>query len=75
MRTETVEKIATKTERLSADQQDEILQFVESFEPPQRSLHDIWLEVSKDMPNDAFDNIPTDASFHLNHYLYGSPKK
>ncbi|CAN5620854.1 hypothetical protein BH10ACI3_BH10ACI3_08240 [soil metagenome] len=75
MRTETVEKIVEKAERLSAEQQDEILQFVEKFDPPQRNLHEIWLEISKDAPKDLSDNMPTDASFNLNHYLYGAPKK
>lgn len=75
MRTETAKKIAEKVGKLSAEQQDKILQFVETFDPPTRTLHDIWLEVSKDMPDDAFADIPTDASYNLNHYLYGSPKK
>jgi hypothetical protein len=75
MRTETVKKIAEKAGRLSAEQQDRVLQFVETLEPPRRTLHEIWLEISKDAPNDLFENIPTDASFNLNHYLYGAPKK
>ena len=75
MRTDTIEKIAEKAGRLSAEQQDKILHFVETFEAPRRTLHEIWIEISKDMPQDAFDSIPTDASYNLNHYLYGSPKK
>ena len=75
MRTETLEKIAEKAGKLSAEQQDKILQFVETFEPPRRNLHEIWLEISKDAPKELFDNMPTDASYNLNHYLYGAPKK
>ncbi len=75
MRTEIIEKIAKKAGRLSTEEQGKILEFVESFEPSRRTLHDIWLEISKDMPEDAFADIPTDASYNLNHYLYGSPKK
>ncbi len=73
--TDTVEKIAKKAGRLSPEQQDKILEFVETFEPSQRTLHDIWIEISKDMPEDIFADIPTDASYNLNHYLYGSAKK
>jgi hypothetical protein len=75
MQTETANKITDKVKRLSIEQQEEVLEFVDKFKPVRRSLLDIWQEISKDVPQEEFDKIPTDASVNLDHYLYGVPKK
>lgn len=75
MQSDIAERISNRVKRLSAEQQEEVLDFVEKLEPPRRSLLDIWREVSKDLPQEELDKIPTDASINLDHYLYGAPKK
>ncbi len=75
MQTETLEKIAEKVKVLSAEQQEQVLEFVEKLEPPRRTLWEIWKEHLKDIPEEELDKIPTDASVNLDHYLYGAPKK
>ena len=33
------------------------------------------LEMQKDMPPEAWDNLPTDLAKNKKHYLYGHPKE
>jgi hypothetical protein len=75
MQTETLEKIAEKVRVLSAEQQAQVLEFVEKLEPQKRTPWQIWQEHLKDIPDEELDKIPTDASVNLDHYLYGAPKK
>ncbi len=75
MQTETLEKISQKVKVLSAEQQEQVLEFVEKLEPPRRTLWEIRNEHLKDIPEEELDKIPTDASVNLDHYLYGAPKK
>ena len=75
MQTETLEKIAEKVKVLSAEQQEQVLEFVENLEPEKRTPWQIWQEHLKDIPEEELDKIPTDASINLDHYLYGAPKK
>jgi len=75
MQTETLEKISQKVKVLSAEQQEQVLEFVEKLEPPRRTLWEIRKEHLKDIPEEELDKIPTDASVNLDHYLYGAPKK
>jgi len=75
MQTDVVEKIAEKVKVLSTEQQAQVLEFVEKLEPPRRTLWEMWKEHLKDIPEEELDQIPTDASVNLDHYLYGAPKK
>lgn len=75
MQTDVAEKIAEKVKVLSAEQQEKVLEFVETIEPPRRTLWEIWKEHLKDIPEKELDKIPTDASANLDHYLYSAPKK
>ncbi len=75
MRTDVTEKISEKVKVLSADQKEKVLEFVENLEPPRRTLWEIWKEHLKDIPEEEFDKIATDASVNLDHYLSGAPKK
>ncbi len=75
MQTDVVEKIAEKVKVLSAEQQEQVLEFVENLKPQKRTPWQIWQEQLKDIPEEELDKIPTDASINLDHYLYGAPKK
>jgi hypothetical protein len=76
MQTEIVEKIATHVTRLSAEQQEEVLEFVQKFDPPhQTTLWDAVKDLVADIPDDVLDKLPTDGSENHDHYLYGAPKK
>jgi hypothetical protein len=75
MRTETVEKIARKSELLSAEQQAKVLEFVEGFDAAPRSLYDIVRNLVEEIPEDVLNRLPTDGSINHDHYLYGAPKK
>jgi hypothetical protein len=75
MQTDVVEKIAEKVKVLSAEQQEQVLEFVENLKPQKRTPWQIWQEQLKDIPEEELDKIPTDASINLDHYIYGAPKK
>jgi hypothetical protein len=75
MQTDVVETIAEKVKVLSAEQQEQVLEFVENLKPQKRTPWQIWQEQLKDIPEEELDKIPTDASINLDHYIYGAPKK
>ena len=40
-----------------------------------RDIQDILLEIASKIPKEDLENIPSDLSENLDHYLYGFPKK
>lgn len=40
-----------------------------------RPMWQVVEEVNADLPADTWDNVPTDGSLNLDHYLYGAPKR
>ncbi|HXM46955.1 MAG TPA: hypothetical protein VN956_03730 [Pyrinomonadaceae bacterium] len=40
-----------------------------------RSIWEIVEEVNARLPADTWENVPTDGSINLDHYLYGAPKQ
>jgi hypothetical protein len=75
MQTDIAKTIIEKVRVLSAEQQEQVLEFVENLKPQKRTPWQIWQEQLKDIPEEELDKIPTDASVNLDHYLYGAPKK
>ncbi len=76
MQRDVVDKISNKVKLLSAEQQEEILEFVERFEPPKpRTLWEMWKGHLKDIPQAEIDKLPVDGAKNHDHYLYGAPKK
>lgn len=75
MQTETEKTLVERVRSLSPEQQEKVLEFVASLEPKRRTLWDIWQKHLKDIPDDEWDEVPSDASVNLDHYLYGAPKK
>ena len=40
-----------------------------------RSIWALVEEINAGLPEDTWDNVPTDGSINLDHYLYGAPKQ
>ena len=40
-----------------------------------RPIWEIVEEVNAGLPGDTWDDVPTDGSINLDHYLYGAPKQ
>ncbi len=40
-----------------------------------RSILELIDEINAGLPVDTWENVPTDGSINLDHYLYGAPKK
>lgn len=75
MRTQLEKTIVSKVTSLSVEQQEKVLEFVTELAPPRKNLWEMWQVHLKDIPQEELDEIPTDASINLDHYLYGAPKK
>ncbi len=75
METDLEKIIVEKVNSLTLEQQEKVLEFVKELAPPRRTLWEMWKEKLKDIPEKEWDNVPTDASINLDHYLYGAPKK
>ena len=75
MQTNVAEKIVEKVKIMSAEQQEKVLEFVETLDIPKKNIWDKLDERLKNVPPEEFAEIPADASANLDHYLYGAPKK
>ena len=40
-----------------------------------RPIWDVVDEINVGLPADTWENVPTDGSVNLDHYLYGAPKQ
>jgi hypothetical protein len=40
-----------------------------------RAVWEVVDEINAGLPADTWENVPTDGSINLDHYLYGAPKK
>ncbi|MDQ2922059.1 MAG: hypothetical protein M3R52_10680 [Acidobacteriota bacterium] len=40
-----------------------------------RPVWEIIEEINGGLPEDTWDDVPTDGSINLDHYLYGAPKQ
>ena len=75
MDTELEKAIFEQVNSLTLEQQEKVLEFAKSLLPVRRNLWEIWQEHLKEIPEEEWDDVPTDASINLDHYLYGAPKK
>jgi hypothetical protein len=63
---------------LSLDKQQQVLAFTEELariESPRKTMWQVMQDCIKDIPPEAFDDLPTDGGVNHDHYLYGAPKK
>ncbi len=69
-----IEKLAL----LSLNKQQQVLAFAEELaqqESSGQTLWDMMQECIRDIPPEAFDDLPSDGALNLDHYLYGAPKR
>ncbi|MBC6473629.1 MAG: DUF2281 domain-containing protein [Hormoscilla sp. GM102CHS1] len=67
-----------KLQELPLEQQQEVLNFVESLAQKYALRKTIWdeiREIVKDVPDEVWDSMPTDGALQHDHYLYGTPNK
>ena len=78
------DQLIDKVRALPPEKQQEALRFLETLTTSPRSegtggeRKSIWEvvdETNADLPADTWENVPTDGSINLDHYLYGAPKK
>jgi len=70
--------VMAKLQELPLEQQQEVLNFVESLAQkyaPRKTIWDEIREIVKDVPDEVWDSMPTDGALQHDHYLYGTPKK
>lgn len=74
--------IIDKIHRFPPEKQKKMLEYAESLEDSAeatRSKHRTTWEIIQDLadkvPDEAWDEIPSDASLNVDHYLYGHRKK
>ncbi|MGI8668892.1 MAG: hypothetical protein ACR2J3_03480 [Aridibacter sp.] len=70
--------VAEKVAILPIEQQQKVLDFVESIEekePQKKSLFEKIEERVGKLSEETLEKLPTDGAENLDHYLYGSPKK
>ena len=41
----------------------------------QKPLWEVIADIARTVPDEEWAKIPSDASYQLDHYLYGAPKK
>ena len=41
----------------------------------QKPLWEVIADIARTVPDEEWAKIPSDASYQLDHYLYGTPKK
>ncbi|WP_371265296.1 DUF2281 domain-containing protein [Pleurocapsa sp. PCC 7327] len=71
-----------KLDRLPPSQQQEVLDYIEFLiykNQPRKTIWDKIDEIVKEVPEEVWDELPTDGAqehdHYLYHYLYGTPKK
>ncbi len=80
------DQLIDKVRALPPNKQQEALRLIDTLangagsEPPEtgvnrRPIWEIVAEVNAGLPVDTWDNVPTDGSINLYHYLYGAPKQ
>ncbi len=80
------DQLIDKVRALAPDKQQEALRLLDNLaggataEPngtgvERRTIWEIVEEVNARLPADTWENVPTDGSINLDHYLYGAPKQ
>ena len=72
--------IIEKVHAFPPEKQQKLLEYAESLdETEHEAKHETLWEMVKDLveevPKEAWDELPTDGSINVDHYLYGHRKK
>ncbi len=79
------EELIEKVRALPPDKQQEALRLLDTLANAsaserhaierRSSLWEVIEEVNAQLPEDTWNEVPTDGSINLDHYLYGAPKR
>jgi len=80
------DQLIDKVRALPASKQLEALRLLDalasraSAEPngsggDRRPIWEVVDEINSSLPEDTWENVPTDGSINLDHYLYGAPNR
>lgn len=79
MTSTTAEMVVEKMRSLSPEQQRTVLELVEKLaeqaEPRRTTIWETIEDIVNQVPPEAWDEVPSDGSLNVDHYLYGAPKK
>ena len=72
--------IIEKVHQFPPEKQQKLLEYAESLDKIEHEAkHETLWEMVKDLveevPKEAWDELPTDSSINVDHYLYGHQKK
>ena len=76
------DQLIDKVRALPPNKQQEALRLLDTLAtgasseaPDRRSIWEVVEEINAGLPADTWENVPTDGSINLDHYLYGAPKQ
>jgi hypothetical protein len=78
------DQLIDRVRALPPDKQQEALRLLDSLamkassegkNADGRSVWEVVDEINAGLPADTWENVPTDGSINLDHYLYGAPKQ
>jgi hypothetical protein len=74
--------IIEKVHAFPQSKQQKLLQYAEELEnevfeesPKHQTIWEMVKDLADEVPDDAWDELPTDGSINYKHYLYGHKKK
>jgi hypothetical protein len=74
--------IIEKVHAFPQSKQQKLLQYAEELEnevseesPKHQTIWEMVKDLADEVPDDAWDELPTDSSINVDHYLYGHKKK
>jgi hypothetical protein len=78
------DQLINKVRALPPDKQQEALRLLDTLATSasaegtgvdRRPIWEVVEEINAGLPADTWENVPTDGSINLEHYLYGAPKR
>jgi hypothetical protein len=80
------DSLVDRVRALPPDKQREVLIFLDKLtdetkaktgeqRSASRPLWEVIADTNAELPPNTWDDVPTDASLNLDHYLYGAPKR
>ena len=78
------DQLINKVRALPPNKQQEALRLLERLATSpssegtgvnRKSIWEVVEEINAGLPADTWENVPTDGSINLGHYLYGAPKR
>ena len=78
------DQLIDKVRALPPEKQQEALRLLDTLatgvssertEVERRPIWEVVDEINAGLPADTWENVPTDGSINLDHYLYGAPKQ